>query len=175
MIKDIKKAKTAELEAELDLYRGALGEPEVASAETLTNNDKRVAEVARLVAAHGYPVAVTEEFLVEHPTIALKLAAEGEEVAHGEVIFFTAEELAEAEPNKPEEPSAPEAPETIPPAPQQEPKTAPGASEQTYLGKTITSVKNVLLNGKIYKDVAVASGETFRLTPDEFTSAVKTR
>lgn len=47
--------------------------------------------------------------------------------------------------------------------------------ELVYLNKTVVSVANRVVNGKLYKDVHVASGETFTLTKDDFDKDVNPR
>jgi hypothetical protein len=45
---------------------------------------------------------------------------------------------------------------------------------RTYLGKVVVAVNNAVVSGKIYKDVSVNTGETFRLTEAEFNKETKT-
>lgn len=86
MILDIDGATKAELEAELELFREA--GKNVDGAELLTNNEKRAAELSRLVAEHGQIVKDTEgkfSFLSEEDLEAIELAkAEAEAKAKAE-------------------------------------------------------------------------------------------
>lgn len=90
MIEDLKKAKTAELEAELELYR-SMGDVQVASADELTNNAKRVEEIERLQKEHGFPLVVTEEFLTENPAIADIMNDNGVKV--GDTVMLSQDDL----------------------------------------------------------------------------------
>ena len=70
------------------------------------------------------------------------------------------------------------APKKEPEAPKKDATATEQASSEpdlVYLKKTVVRTENVLLNGKSYKDVTVATGETFRITLEEFDRDVKPR
>lgn len=104
---------------------------------------------------------------------------EGENGAkEGDLVFAEQADLDEvekiiAESNKPIEPKKADNPENAKVEPT--PTTTGGTVDLVYLGKTVVGITNVIVSGKTYKDVSVASGETFRISPEEFTNDVKPR
>lgn len=221
MILDLKKAKVAELEAELELYREALGDV-VPALDTLKNNPSRVEAIEALCAEHGSPVRVDADFIAENKVlidIVNAKSAPEDQVKEGELVFFDLDEITEAEvreglikkisdlveegPTKADfvaslssvatdaleplyekmkadlesqkdalEPAPRVASGGIGTSPQEEPSVK---VEHTYLKKTVVDIHNVLVNGKVYKDVTVSSGETFRLSQEEFDRDVRVR
>lgn len=83
MIETLSKAKKADLEAEVALYREA--GVETALDENLDTNAKLVEEIERLQKEHGFPVKMTEEFANDNPELAKILTAAG--AAKDEVVF----------------------------------------------------------------------------------------
>ena len=210
MLVDIKKAKTAELEAELALYREA--NVPVKAAEELTNNAKRVEEIENLAKEHGYPVKLDADFIADNAVLAKHLIANG--AKEGEIVFaedadvevvqkiegqieflkekgvdLTGEETPEELDKKVSEFTAghttPGTTANTPPANNVAAKaTRPSISnvakvatniEMVFQKKTVIRTSDVVIQGKLYKEVAVATGETFRLTPEEYKSQVVAR
>jgi hypothetical protein len=85
----------------------------------------------------------------------------------------TQEEITHAEESQKEESTAETSVDK--PADTKPEPVASADAELVYLNKTVTGVNNAIINGKSYKDVSVASGETFRLTPQEFERDVAPR
>lgn len=97
MLLNPEKAKKADLEAEIELYREALGEGnDVAALDTLKTNADKAAEVERLRKEHGSPVRVDEAFLEENKSLVALTVKAGDELTIGEIVFFGDDELAQA-------------------------------------------------------------------------------
>lgn len=88
IVKYLSKMKTAELEAELDIYRSIEGvEVPAADADELSNNEKRAGVITALREEHGYPHTITAEDLAKVPS----LAADG--LTEGEVALLSKEDV----------------------------------------------------------------------------------
>ena len=57
----------------------------------------------------------------------------------------------------------------------EETSKVPEPVEKVYQSKTVIGVNNRILNGKTYKDVTVATGETYTLSKEDFERDVKPR
>lgn len=212
MIAYLKKAKTAELEAELALFREALGEGNDVAAE-FKNNGERVAEIERLVAAHGHPVKLDAEFIEANATLAKILGDAG--AAEGDIVFAEEADLEQAKKLDAEQArrveilaelerlehaidedeaaslttdelevklkeaiaatSNPVGGNTDTKGPETGAPGGDGATELIYQRKTVIRSEDVIVHGKSYKDVTVASGETFRISKEEYDAQVKPR
>lgn len=184
MIADIKKAKRSELEEELDLYREA-GTQGVADSDSLPNIATVKTEIERLQAEVGYPVKLTPEFIKENDTLAKFLIEQGAQ--EGDIVFAEdadLEEVAKIEAQIKEDADAKRTADEAAAVNQNAGAAAPTdpangtvaiTPDLVYQGKTVTNVVNAIVHGKAYKDVYVASGECFRMSPDEFTKDVTPR
>lgn len=173
-----KGLKRADLEAELDLYREA-GTQGVAENKDLSNVKACVEEIERLQKEVGYPVKITPELVAENTVLGAYLIEQGAQ--EGDIVFAEdadLEEVAKLEAKaKADNEEAEEAKRL-------QDEAGKGSSNTTitdiqkefvYLNKTVISVNNAIVHGKTYKDVTVASGETFRMSPDEFAKEVTER
>lgn len=215
---DLKKAKTADLEAELALYTEA-GIENVPAADTLKNNKDRVAAIEALQKEHGFPVKLDAEFVQENATLAKVLMDQG--AAEGSIVFAEAadletsqkldleasrrdeivkelaglgnifesqEQIAQLSTEHLEESlakakaAAEKGTGNATPSPVVAHQQDAGAPrEQVYRrdghGPSITVVRvtDVVLQGKSYKEILISTGESYRLTPEEFTNDVTYR
>lgn len=88
-------AKKGELDAELDLYREALGaDADVATFGFMSKNADRVAEIERLRATHGHPVRLDADLKGSHPALAKILGDAG--AAEGDIVFAQEADVTEA-------------------------------------------------------------------------------
>lgn len=205
MLLDLEKAKKAELIEELGLYvkagievakfgitasnaarvaeikrlQGTVGIPVEITEKFAEENP----ELAAFYKAQGEEFKVGEIIFAEEVDFeaAKKLAAEA-----GVDLPPTPPAPTDLgpEPKEPEEPAASVGGifGTVPPVPTE--MGLMGASmvvaaavpaELVYNRKTVSRVGDVIVSGRSYKDVTVASGETFRLTQEEFARDVQPR
>lgn len=192
MIIDLLKAKKADLEAELELYREG-GVENVPESDDVKTNKLMVEAIEELKKSEGIPVKITDEFINENPIMVQFFKDKGEDFTVGEIVFVEEAEIEAVDKLIQEDKDAKQAEEDkiaaenkakedAEKAEKKEPAgkvegglASAGNSELVYQGKTVTLVQNVIVSGKTYKDVSVASGETFRLSPEEFEANVKPR
>lgn len=173
-----KGLKRADLETELELYREA-GTQGVAKNEDLSNVKACVEEIERLQKEVGYPVKLTQGFTEENPTLAQYLVEQG--AKEDDIVFAEEADLEEVAKIEAKIKADNEAAEVEAKRLQDEAEGKKGdevkasAPDLVYNGKTVVNVVSAIVHGKTYKDVYVASGECFRITPEEFTKDVKER
>ena len=95
MLIDFKKAKRAELEAELDLYREGGAEVSKAKNEDFDTVDDCRDEIEKLQKETGQPVKLTPEFIAENKELAKVLIDSG--AKEGEVVFAEEGDFEQAE------------------------------------------------------------------------------
>lgn len=188
MIIKLATANRAILDAEIELYRE--GGVEVVVPEGATNK-VLVTLIEGLIETEGTPVKIDTAFLEANKELVAVVESEGETLAVDEIIFFSkadfdaaeAQKQINAEADEPIEKDL-EKDEDDKEIPQPAPATKPAAafantdlvySEGRGTPKTVVSVSNVIVAGRTYKDVVVASGETFRITTEEFNRDVNPR
>lgn len=197
---DLKKAKKADLEAEIELFRAA-GATDVAAAADLGTNKALVAEIERLTEANGIPVKLDAEFVAANPALAKILTAAGagaDEIVYAEEADV--EEAAKLDAEVVERNDLIKQLADLGLAEQADTKTTQelrdalavaqkgtGATdtvannELVYTpngkgtGVTVVNVNNVIAYGKQYKDVQLVNGQTHRLTPEQFEADVAPR
>lgn len=205
MLVDLKAAKTVALEAELQAYRDAdvkVAESKelknnaarVAEIERLVKEHgilvkideqflKENPTILEAAAKSGDDIKVGESVFFTQEELDASNRAEAsklyiDELTKAGVALKGTETLEELVALKKLNTGSTTAGEVKPPV-----TKAKGAATTTkaekpdliYNGKTVVGITNVLFNGKSYKDVKVASGETFRLNTDEFNKDVTPR
>lgn len=84
-----------ELNAELDLYREALGHAvDVPSFGLMAKNADRIEAVTKLQAEHGIPVRLTPDFMQDNPALAKFLLDGG--AVEGQIVFGKEADIAES-------------------------------------------------------------------------------
>lgn len=180
-------SKNSDRVAEIERLRALHGQPVKLDAEFIDSNK----ELAKILLGQG---ATEDEIVFAEDADVEQAAALDKEVAHRDEIFKSLEhlgvqitpevstlstdeleaklkEVSAAAPEVKEEKKGPEG---------QSKDSVPhdqdgGQPELVYQRKTVIRVENTIANGTSYKDVTVATGETFRISPEEFDAEVKPR
>lgn len=187
MLLNPSEAKKSELIAELDLYSRAGVEFEALPGNA--TNKARAELIEKLGAEHGYPVELTPEFIAENEVLAKYLLENGAQ--EGEIVFAEdadmeeVEKLLEAQNGADDDAEAGDgSDDENDDSNDEEASDEPAEVEENdeeaqpdlvYQNKTVVSVTDVLVGGRAMKDVHVVSGETFRLSFEEFDRDVRER
>lgn len=205
MIADLKKAKKADLIAEIELFSEAKVEG-VAAVADLKTNAALVAEIERLTAANGLPVKLDAAFAEANPSLAKILTAAG--ATEGEIVFaepadleesakldaelaerttiieklgaanvaFSSDESTEALRIKLSEVKDVTDVDAGIAAPSEVVEDLVyNHNGSTKTPETVVRVANVIAYGKQYKDVVLVNGTTHRLTPEQYAESVTPR